>query len=171
MAKARSHPFRGFLDMFTEMERMRQLGRTGGYPGHAERSREHPGAWVPTADIVAVGSDLVVRLELPGVDPTAVEITLAAGVMTISGENHDDLPADAQSYARERHHGAFSRSMILPDDIDEAMISASYADGIVEITVAGGARSTESSRIPIQDRAGRRTTPVRARRVERGAGR
>lgn len=162
MARDRTHPFRGFLDVFSEMERMRRLGRTGAPDDGADRSSERSEAWVPVADIVAVGEDLVIRLEVPGVDPAAVDLTFAGGVLTISGERSDDLGADAQPYVRERRHGSFRRSMILPDDVRETAITASYRVGVLDVRVAGAARAGQASRIPIEDRSGGSAAPVPA---------
>jgi HSP20 family protein len=164
MVEGRANPFRGFLDMFTEMERMRRLGRTGTVGGQEHDPRTPDTAWVPSTDIFADGHDLVIRLELPGVVPADIGVTFAAGVLTISGERRADLPDSTTFYVRERYHGPFERSMILPDGIDETMITASFADGIAEVVVVGAARPSEESTIPVQDRSSGAVTQVRARR-------
>ncbi len=153
MAQSRANPFRGFVDMFSEMERMRRLGRSGTDPRRGPDDQQQRAAWVPAADIVADGFDLVIMVELPGVRPADIDLTFTGGMLTISGERAGDTPPDARFYARERYHGAFDRSMILPDGVEESMIAASFADGLVRITVTGAARPDEPNRIPIEDRS------------------
>jgi len=163
MAQARPNPFRGLHDMFTEMERMRQVGRTGiggGEGGPDMRVSE----WVLAADIFANGADLVVRLEIPGVKPDDISVTFGGGVLTISGERRSELPDGVSFYARERFHGTFQRSITLPDGVAEDVITASFEDGITEITVSGAAHSAEPSRIRVEDRSSRRATRKASRR-------
>ena len=164
MIQSRSNAFRGFRDIFTEMERMRRLGRKGMVGESEDLPRTHATAWVPAADIFADGNDLVIRLELPSVKPTDISVTFAGGTLTISGERPADLPEATTFYARERYHGPFERSMILPDGIDETMVSASFEDGIAEIIVRGAARPTQESTIPVEDRSSGKVTQVRTRR-------
>lgn len=162
MNEGRHNPFRGFVDMFAEMERMRRLGR-GGRHLDDDEDRGPAAAWVPAADIFAVGSDLVIRLELPGVEQDGISITFDGGRLTVAGERRDDLGPDVEFYVRERRSGAFHRSMVLPDEVDESRISAVAEAGLVEITVAGGARGGEPHRIAIENRPGRRVTRVARR--------
>jgi HSP20 family protein len=112
-------------------------------------------AWVPTTDVFARGNDLVIRVSLSGVYPEDVDITLSNGVLTISGERRSELDEDEVSfYVRERYYGAFRRSITLPAGIDESDISADYDDGLLEITVRGGAAAAESRRIEIRAKPG-----------------
>lgn len=158
MAQKRPNPFRGFLDVFVEQERMRQLGRGGLEPSGEERPRTYATAWVPAADIFADGPDLVIRLDLPSVRPDDIGITFDGGVLTVWGERQSGVPDSAVCYVRERYHGTFQRSMVLPDGIDQSMISASFADGVAEVIVAGAARAAEPNRIPVVDRSTGRVT-------------
>ncbi len=68
MGERRTNPFRGFVDVMSEMNRLREIGRTGYDPGYEDRERTQASAWVPTADAFASGEDLVIRLEIPGLD-------------------------------------------------------------------------------------------------------
>lgn len=58
-------PFHGVTDIISEINRMRQIGRTGHAPDQADRTQA--GAWVPTTDIFVRGEDVVIQLELAGV--------------------------------------------------------------------------------------------------------
>ncbi|MDQ3886586.1 MAG: Hsp20/alpha crystallin family protein [Actinomycetota bacterium] len=156
MSRSRVNPFRGFLDVVSEMDRMRHLGRTGRDRGAEDLAGTSAIAWVPVADIYAVGDELVIRVELSGVDPADVELELAERVLTISGERHTETDQAATYYTRERHYGPFRRSMVLPDDVDEDRISATFVNGLAEIRVQGAASSsaTNRRRIPFQKQPG-----------------
>ncbi len=151
MGQRRTNPFRGFVDVMSEMNRLRELGRTGYEPGHGDRERTQASAWVPTADVFARGEDLVIRLELAGVNRDDIEISLHDNTLTISGERENDLDDDVSFYVHERFYGAFRRSMTLPAGIDESKISAYSDNGMLQITVKGGA-VTEPRRIRIGEK-------------------
>lgn len=148
MGQKRSNPFRGFVDVMSEMNRMREVGRGDLEP---ERERTQARAWVPNADVFARGEDLVIRLELAGVDRENVEITLHDNTLTVSGERESDLGDDVTFYVHERFYGAFRRSMTLPTGIDQSRISAYSDNGMLEIIVEGGA-AARSHRIEIGDK-------------------
>jgi HSP20 family protein len=151
---ARTNTFRGFVDMMTEMERARRLGTTGSDPHRASGEQTAAEAWVPAADIYSVGDDLVIRLDVPGVHGSQIEVTLADGVLTIAGERVARPPAGATVYALERQHGTFRRHMILPLAVEQEDIEAVLEDGVVEITVSGaGAAVAGPDRIPVSDRS------------------
>ena len=151
MGQRRSNPFRGFVDVMSEMNRMREVGRGGYEPGYEDRERTQVSAWVPNADVFARGEDLVIRMELAGIDREDIEITLHDNTLTISGERESDLDEDVSFYVHERFYGAFRRSMTLPAGIDEGRINAYSENGMLEITVKGGA-AAESHRIRIKDK-------------------
>jgi HSP20 family protein len=73
--------------------------------------------------------------------------------LTISGERESDLDDDVSFYVHERFYGAFRRSMTLPAGVDESSINAYSDNGLLEITVQGGA-SAKARRIEIGDKPG-----------------
>ena len=145
MGRARN-PFRGLMDTMSEMARMREYAEGG---GGEEGRRTHATAWVPTTDIFAVGDDLVIRCELAGVERDDVEISLSGGALTIDGERKGE-PEASEYYARERYYGHFRRRMKLPEGIDASKISASFENGLLEVTVRGGVDRSEPERIEIR---------------------
>src|SRR3712207_287044 len=155
MEKERANRFRGFLDMASEMNRMRQLGMYGYDPGWEDRERTHANAWVPVADVYSKGQDLFIRLALAGVKREDVELTLHDNVLTVSGERRRDLDEEEVSfYVHELFYGVFRRSMTLPAGINESKISAEFYNGMMEITVRGGA-AAEAEPSRIEHRVGR----------------
>ena len=146
----RRDPFRGFVDSISEWNRMREYGMYGPDPGQEEQRRTHATAWIPTADIFAKGDDLILRYELSGVKEEYIDITLTGGVLTVSGERRSDLDEEeVYFYSRERSYGHFRRSMNLPEGVDGSKINASFEDGLLELTITGGAVYPEPERIRI----------------------
>lgn len=148
-------PFEGVSDFFSELARMREVGRHGYDQGHEARMRTHATAWVPATDIFARDSDLVIRVELAGVHPDDVEITFSQGILTVSGQRFTELGgADESSFfVRERPYGAFRRSITLPAAVKESDISAEFVNGLVEITIADCASTADQRRIELRDRS------------------
>jgi len=144
-------PFRGFYDMQSEMNRMfdevfgdvaRRSGRQQG---------EAPSRWAPALDALQEDGDIVVRAELPGVEPEDVDVTLHNGVLTISGERKAEERREGSGYyVRERRYGSFRRSMTLPQGVDEGSISARFDGGVLEVRVSGAAAVQEPKRIQIE---------------------
>jgi len=142
----------------SEMARMREYAEGGG--GHEEGRRTHATAWVPTTDIYAVEDDLKIRCELAGMRPEDVEISLSDGALTIEGER-TGAPETTDFYARERYYGHFRRRLKLPQGVEKDAISASFENGLLEITVKDAVDGREPERIRIEH-ASSGATSIRA---------
>jgi HSP20 family protein len=89
-------------------------------------------------------------VDLPGVDPAAVEITSEHGVLTIRGKREQARREDAQGYRRvERITGEFLRRFSLPDSVDTQNIKAKAANGVLEVTIPKLAQ-VQPQRIAVQ---------------------
>lgn len=150
------NPFQGVTDVFSEMNRLREIGRTGQDPAGEAGERSFASAWVPAADIFADGIDLVVQVELAGVEPDDVDVALSGGVLTISGVRASRTAVSDESYyARERPQGAFRRSIGLPAGISEGDISATFDNGLLEVLVRGACSTVpEPRRIQVRSKSG-----------------
>lgn len=138
--KSRQNPFRGFLDMMSEMNRVQEQWMLNGRAQEDKQGRSEASAYVPPADIFALNEDVIIRCEIPGVRHEDVSVTVSSGVLTISGHRDSELDnANVVYYARERVYGAFRRSMILPEGVDEQHVVAKIRNGLLEITVHGAA--------------------------------
>jgi HSP20 family protein len=173
MAKdERRQPFRGLFDAVAELNRMREFWTAG---AEIRESRTHATAWIPTMDIFASGDDLVIRCELAGIGRNDVAISLEHGALTIDGERTGAPDEEGTTfYVRERHYGAFRRTINLPGDVDRRDIAANLEDGLLEIRVAGAAAREEPERIEIGARSGQAaesTLEVRPSAGEGGRGR
>jgi HSP20 family protein len=155
------NPFHGITDLFTELARARETGTHGRDNALEDRQRTHASAWVPTTDIFVRGDQLVIRIELAGVDPENIDLRFANGVLTVSGTRDAEFGSGAELnfYVRERFYGAFRRSITLPEGTIRDQIQAGFDDGLVEIIVDGvGERTEAASRIQLRDRSGAATT-------------
>lgn len=87
-------------------------------------------------DILEDNEQVVLKAELPGVNPKEVDIRLEDNVLTISGEKKLEHEDKKENYIRvERYYGKFSRAFTLPPYVDANKISAEYKDGILTVTL------------------------------------
>jgi HSP20 family protein len=94
-----------------------------------DRSYEYP-----LMDIIDSKDDLVVYVEIPGVNKDDIKVKIHNDVLTISGERKEpDLPEKANCLIREREFGKFMRSIRLPYPIEVSKVNAEYKDGILKI--------------------------------------
>ena len=92
---------------------------------------------MPRLDVDETDTAYEISVELPGIDEKNVEMTLVDGVLTIKGERSARHGEEDREYRRrERIHGAFMRQFTLPDTVDAQHISATVADGVLEIVIA-----------------------------------
>jgi len=94
---------------------------------------------------------LVVRVELPGIDPDKdVELTVSEGALHVRAERRQEKTVeDKEEYRSELRYGAFSRVLPLPVGTSEKDITATYTAGILEIRVPFDQKKAEVTRIPI----------------------
>jgi HSP20 family protein len=114
----------------------------------------------PATDVFQRNGDLVVRLELPGIDPEKdVSVTLEEGQLVVSGERRQKTEVKEQDYYRmESRYGSFRRRIPLPEGVDESRIKAEYTDGVMEVVVKGAAKAAPAVKgkaIPIAVKAGK----------------
>ncbi len=98
--------------------------------------REMPQPLVPQLDVVEDDKQMVVEVELPGMDEDDVEITLSGDLLTISGEKKDEHEEkkDNRHYV-ERSYGAFTRTIRLPFQADSDKVSATFDKGVLKIQI------------------------------------
>ena len=125
-------PFRDLMSIQNELNRL--FGRT--YAGTEASGGAGAGTWVPALDIFETSDKYVVSVELPGVDPEGVDLSVEDSTLTIRGERsfYKDVPEE--SFHRvERRYGAFARSVTLPALAKTDAIRASFDKGILTIEV------------------------------------
>jgi HSP20 family protein len=77
----------------------------------------------------------VVHLDLPGVDPDSIDLTVERNVLTVSAERHWQPVEGDQVIATERRQGTFSRQLFLGDGLDADRIHATYEAGVLTVTI------------------------------------
>ena len=92
--------------------------------------------WVPAVDIKEEADSFLIRADVPGVDPKAIEVHAENGMLTIQGERESEKKEEKEGYKRvERVYGSFFRRFSLPDTADTDKISAKSNNGVLEIRV------------------------------------
>jgi len=130
MSLIRYEPFTAMDELFSRFPSL--LGRWPRTSGNGEAHLD----WTPPVDISETGQEYVIRAALPAVKKEDVEVTVEAGMLTLSGERRQkDEQKDEKFHKVESFYGSFSRSFALPDAIDAAAISAESKDGVLTIHV------------------------------------
>jgi HSP20 family protein len=94
------------------------------------------GAWLPPVDIHEEDNRFLLHVDLPGVDPKAVEVTSEQGVLTIRGKREETRREARDGYRRiERITGEFQRRFSLPETADTQNIKAKATNGVLEVTI------------------------------------
>ncbi len=92
--------------------------------------------WVPAVDIVEEQDKFVLKADVPGVDPADIEVSMDAGVLSVSGERHSETTDESGGLKRvERISGRFYRRFSLPETADAEGIAAKSSNGILEVTI------------------------------------
>lgn len=138
------------FEPFREIERIRsEMNRLFG-----ESLSRYPGnGWAdsgsPKVDIYATNEDLLLVVELPGLNQEALEITTNQDVLTFSGEfKLPELPENAEILRQERWYGRFSRSFQMPFPIDADHAEATIKDGLLVVRVPK-AKEAKTRTVPI----------------------
>ena len=94
-------------------------------------------AMAPRVDVSETDTELKIEAELPGIDEKDVEVVLGDGRLTIKGEKKQEKEEKKKDYhVVERSYGSFARSIALPFEADADQVKASFAKGVLTVTVA-----------------------------------
>lgn len=106
----------------------------------------------PDLEVKEDENSIEITAELPGVPEDKIKISLANGILTITGEKKSEEKKDGKIYhIIERKYGSFYRSLKLPYELDQKDILASFKDGILKITIPKSKESKQNIyNIPIQ---------------------
>lgn len=120
-------PTNGFTALRREMDRMfDQLWE--GEPAVI------PGEWTPAIDIADLNDTIVVKAEVPGIDPKEIQVTLDGQILTLTGEKkYEKEEKDEKHYRMERSMGSFARSIRLPAMVHEGQVSATFKNGLLTV--------------------------------------
>jgi HSP20 family protein len=92
--------------------------------------------WVPAADIREEQDRFVLLLDVPGVEPDAIDVSMENGTLTIRGERKTGSRTEGDGYRRvERVAGTFFRRFSLPDTANEESVTARTTNGVLEVVI------------------------------------
>ncbi len=105
--------------------------------------------FVPPIDVYERKGDVVVRTELPGLDPVKdVKVRVEDGALVITGERRQKEEVDEKDFYRmETSYGAFTRRIVLPEGIDQDTITADYKEGVLEVVVPKAVAQIETPKM------------------------
>ncbi|MGB7590952.1 MAG: Hsp20/alpha crystallin family protein [Terriglobia bacterium] len=132
MAIVRFEPFR---DLLTSQREYVRLLKEAFSPmsGETEVSTR---SWAPPVDIYETEDAIVLKAELPGIDPKDVEVRVEDNTLYLKGERNYEKDVNEQNYHRiERSYGSFARSFSLPNSISAEKVKAEYKDGLLTLTM------------------------------------
>ncbi|MCP9949995.1 Hsp20/alpha crystallin family protein [Actinomadura madurae] len=105
------------------------------------------GAGMPM-DGIRRADDVVLRFDLPGVDPGSIEVTVDRGVLSVTARREEEFGEDERVFVRERPMGSFTRRVYLSEHLDAEAVEAAYNNGVLAV------------RIPVLERAKPRKVAV-----------
>src|SRR5690242_21454003 len=127
---ARWEPFRGVTSLQDQINRL--------FNDTFERTDDHSNlsTWAPAVDIYETEQELVVKADLPDVDPKDLDIRVENNILTIRGERKFEKKQENGDYLRvERAYGSFSRSFSLANTVNTEAIKADYHNGVLTLNV------------------------------------
>jgi len=132
MAIVRWEPFR---DVFSTQDRFNRLFNQTLSQMFGEENGKL-GTWAPAVDVFETDQNLVVKAELPGIDPKDVEIRVENNTLFLQGQRKFENEVKEENYHRiERSYGSFTRTFALPGSIDAEKVSADYKSGVLTLTL------------------------------------
>lgn len=90
--------------------------------------------WVPM-DAYREGDQVVLRLDLPGIDPASLDVTVDQGTLTVKAERHSEVGEGNRVLVSERPQGTFTRRLRLSEALDGDRAEARYDNGVLTITL------------------------------------
>ena len=118
----------GFEPLFHDLNRLTQQ-LWGSTVGTASRPAATP------MDVWREGDKFLVELDLPGINPDSIDVTVDQGVLTVRAERPSVGDEGRDWVAVERPHGVFSRQLFLGDQLGTDHVGADYTDGVLRLTV------------------------------------
>jgi HSP20 family protein len=126
----RWEPFRGAATLQEQVNRL--FGNVLEHSGEESNLT----SWAPAVDIYETEHELVVKADLPEVDPKALDIRVENNLLTIRGERKFEKKVNEDNYLRvERAYGSFSRSFSLANTVNAEAIQADYQNGVLTLTI------------------------------------
>ena len=141
-------PFHELERWRREMER--EFSRHFGRLFHDIEPGELEASYLPAIESYVKDGNLVIRADVPGLEPKDIELSVLSNVLTIKGERKRQEEVKKDEYIRrETSYGAFERRLTLPEGTDAERIKASFRNGVIEITMPV-AKELTAKKIPLE---------------------
>lgn len=109
-------------------------------------------AWAPKIEVLRDNGDMTVRAELPGLTKDDVKVELTDEALTISGERKEEKEEKREGfYHTERSYGTFYRQIPLPQGVDTGKATASFNNGVLEVTIQVPKMEARSRTVEIKE--------------------
>ena len=114
---------------------LNQLQRELGNPA-AEHANHENKTWAPAVDIKENEKSYTLLVDIPGVNPKDIDVSMEKGVLAIKGNREKTETVEGENYKRvERNYGAFTRYFDLPEGVDSENIEATSSNGVLTVTI------------------------------------
>ncbi len=108
------------------------------------------GPWSPSVDLAENDREVVVRAEIPGVDPQQLDLSVLGRELLLAGEKKDPLDRSGKDvHLSEIRYGKFRRSIPLPTEVDTEHVEADYTNGVLTVRLQK-APSAQARRIAVR---------------------
>ena len=125
----RWEPFRNAATLREQLNRM--FGE-----GFNRQEESNLTTWAPAVDILETEHELVVKADLPDIDPKDLDIRVENNILTIRGERKFEKQVNENNYLRvERAYGSFARSFSLANSVNSGAIKADYQNGVLTLHI------------------------------------
>jgi HSP20 family protein len=132
----RWEPFRELSTMQDRINRMNRLFRES-YSPEAPEEALTTTSYAPPVDIYEDEHNIVLKLEVPGIDEKDIDVRIENTTLTVHGERKIEKEEKEENFRRiERQYGEFTRSFTLPSSVDAAQVTAHYDKGVLKINLA-----------------------------------
>src|SRR5712671_1611611 len=127
---------REFSAMQERMNRMNRLFRESNSPEGPEEALTTT-TLAPPVDIYEDGHNIVLKIDVPGIDEKDIDVSIQNNTLTVHGERNIEKEEKEENFRRvERQYGSFTRSFTLPSSVDPGQVSANYDKGVLTIRLA-----------------------------------
>jgi HSP20 family protein len=100
------------------------------------RESSYGADWKPVVDVAETENDIVVKAEIPGIDPKDIDISITGDKLTLKGEKKEEKENTGKCFHRvESSYGSFKRVITLPASVDVDKVTAEGKNGLLEITL------------------------------------
>jgi HSP20 family protein len=133
-------------------EDMEQLLDEFGFGRAIPRGFGQIAAWAPQVEVLQRDNQLVIRADLPGINKDNVKVELRDDSVVLRGERQEERKEEHDGFYRtERSYGSFYREIPLPQGVDTSQATATFRDGVLEITMPAVQGEARGRQLEIKD--------------------